>query len=63
VLCEAIARLTAKQRAVLVLRIFHELSFKEIGETMGSPLGTVKAHYHAAVIRLRGLLHASPSSS
>ncbi len=62
VLCEAIARLTAKQRAVLVLRIFHELSFKEIGETMGSPLGTVKAHYHAAVMRLRGLLHASPSS-
>ncbi len=60
VLREAIARLSAKQRAVLVLRIYHDLSFKEIGETLGSPLGTVKAHYHAAVMRLRSLLQESP---
>ncbi len=52
----AITSLSAKQRAVLVLRIFHDLSFKEIGETMGSPIGTVKAHYHHAVMRLRRLL-------
>lgn len=62
VLREAIARLSSKQRAVLILRIFHDLSFKEVGEAMGSPLGTVKAHYHAAVTRLRGLLRESPCS-
>lgn len=56
VLSQAIAKLTAKQRAVLLLRIFQDLSFKEIGETMDSPIGTVKAHYHAAVMRLRSLL-------
>lgn len=53
---EAIAKLPEKQRATLILRIFHDLPFKKIAEVVGSPLGTVKANYHHAVIGLRRLL-------
>ena len=53
---EAIAKLPEKQRAALILRIFHDLPFKKIAEVMESPLGTVKANYHHAVMRLRSLL-------
>lgn len=56
----AIARLHDKQRATLIFRIFHQLSFGEIAEIMGSPLGTVKANYHHAVVRMRALLENSP---
>jgi RNA polymerase sigma-70 factor (ECF subfamily) len=48
-----IGRLPEKQRATLVLRIFHDLSFREIAEVLGSPIGTVKANYHHAVTQLR----------
>lgn len=57
----AIAQLHDKQRATLIFRIFHQLSFAEIAEIMGSPLGTVKANYHHAVVRLRALLEESPT--
>lgn len=57
---EAIGRLHEKQRSTLVLRVFHQLTFREIAEVMGSPLGTVKANYHHAVSRLRSLLENSP---
>lgn len=56
---EAIFQLPEKQRATLVLRIFHDLSFREIGEVMGSPIGTVKANYHHAIVRLRSILGTS----
>lgn len=56
---EAILQLPEKQRATLVLRIFHDLSFREIGEVMGSPIGTVKANYHHAIVRLRSILGTS----
>lgn len=41
---EAIAKLPEKQRATLILRIFHDLSFKEIAEVIGSPLEIGRAH-------------------
>ncbi len=56
---QAIMELHDKQRATLVLRIFHQLSFREIAEVMGSPIGTVKANYHHAIVRLRSLLRNS----
>ncbi len=60
----AIARLPDTQRATLVLRIFHQLSFLEIADVVESPIGTVKANYHHAVVQLRRLLQArSPSRS
>ncbi len=59
----AILQLKDKQRVTLVLRISHGFSFQEIAETMGSPLGTVKANYHCAVVRLRSLLGTPESST
>jgi len=59
---QAILELHDKQRATLVLRIFHQLSFREIAEVMGSPIGTVKANYHHAIVRLRSLLGKSLTS-
>jgi RNA polymerase sigma-70 factor (ECF subfamily) len=55
-LARAMARLSGKQRATLVLRVAHDLPFREIAEVMGAPLGTVKATYHQAVSRLRELV-------
>lgn len=49
----ALARLTAKQRAVLVLRYFEDLSEAETADVLGVSVGTVKSQCHAALRRLR----------
>lgn len=36
-------------RDVLLLSYFHQLSYKDIAEVLGVPLGTVKSRLHAAV--------------
>jgi len=45
--------LEADERQVLVLRHYSGLSFKEIADIMGAPLGTVLARSHRALIKLR----------
>ena len=55
-LAQGIAQLPPVQRATVILRVVEGLSLKEIGEVVGSPIGTVKANYHHAVMRLRRLL-------
>jgi len=49
----AIARLPRKQRATLVLRIYHELSHQEIAEVLGSSVGAVKANFFHALANLK----------
>jgi RNA polymerase sigma-70 factor (ECF subfamily) len=51
-----LAHLPEAQRAVLVLRYFHDLSETEISEVLEIPPGTVKSRAHAAVTRLRALV-------
>ena len=51
-----LARLPEAQRAVLVLRYYHDLSEAEIAEVLEIPAGTVKSRAHAAVARLRALV-------
>jgi RNA polymerase sigma-70 factor (ECF subfamily) len=44
----AIAGLPGKQRATLILRIYHEMSHQEIADVLGSSVGAVKANcFHA----------------
>jgi RNA polymerase sigma-70 factor (ECF subfamily) len=49
----AIQKLPEKQRATLILKMYHELSHEEIAEVMGSSVGTVKANLFHAMSKLR----------
>ncbi|RYC12646.1 SigE family RNA polymerase sigma factor [Nocardioides zhouii] len=55
VLLGALGRLTDRQRAVLVLRYFDDLSEAEIAQALGVSTGTVKSTAHLALRRLREL--------
>jgi len=48
VLNRAIAALDPDQRSVLILRDIHGLTYDEIADTTGLPLGTVKSKLHRA---------------
>lgn len=52
----AIQTLPEGQREVVLMRIEGELSFKEIAELMGIPLGTALTWMHNATIRLKEIL-------
>ena len=52
----AIAQLPRKQRATLVLRMYHEMSHQEIADTLGSSVGAVKANFFHALGNLKKLL-------
>jgi RNA polymerase sigma factor (sigma-70 family) len=41
--------LPVKMREVIVLRFYHDLDDREIADTIGCPVGTVKTRYHRAV--------------
>lgn len=49
----ALGRLTVKQRAVLVLRFYEDLSEQQVADLLGVTVGTVKSQTHAALTRLR----------
>nr|WP_067506336.1 sigma-70 family RNA polymerase sigma factor [Actinoplanes sp. TFC3] len=53
---DALARLTARQRQVMVLRYWSGLSEQEIAETLKVSRGTVKSTANRALTILRGLL-------
>jgi len=49
-------RLPPRQRAVLVLRFFNDLSVEQTAEALGCAPGTVKAHTHQGLAALRAML-------
>jgi RNA polymerase sigma-70 factor, ECF subfamily len=49
----AISRLPRKQRATLVLRMYHEMSHQEIADILGSSVGAVKANFFHALSNLK----------
>jgi RNA polymerase sigma-70 factor (sigma-E family) len=55
VLERALARLTPKQRAVIVLRYFEDLSEVDAADALGCSVGTVKSQTNHALGRLRTL--------
>ena len=54
-LARALATLPARQRAVVVLRYFEDLTEAQTAETLGCSVGTVKSQAHDALARLRAL--------
>lgn len=52
-LLEALADLSVRQRQVVVLRFYEDLSVEESAKLMGCSVGSVKAHLHRAVATLR----------
>ena len=52
----AIQKLPAKQRATLILRVYHELPHEEIAKILGSSVGAVKANFFHSLNNLKKLL-------
>ncbi|HWX24021.1 MAG TPA: sigma-70 family RNA polymerase sigma factor [Vicinamibacteria bacterium] len=52
----AVVRLPEKQRATLILKIYHDLTHEEVARILGSSVGTVKANLFHALGNLRRLL-------
>src|SRR5262245_44912872 len=52
----AVARLPAKQRAALILRMYHDMSHQEIADAVGSSVGAVKANVFHALNSLKRML-------
>ena len=53
IVLKEVHHLPEKQKMALSLRIFDDLSFKEIAEIMDCPYDTAKANYHHALLKLR----------
>jgi RNA polymerase sigma-70 factor (ECF subfamily) len=53
---EAVAELPTKQRMTLELRVYEELSFKDIALALDTTEGAAKVNFHYAVRRLKALL-------
>ena len=52
----AVGRLPEKQRATLILKIYHDLTHEEVAKILGSTVGTVKANLFHALGNLRKLV-------
>jgi RNA polymerase sigma-70 factor (ECF subfamily) len=52
----AVAQLPRKQRAALILRVYHDMSHREIAEVVGSSVGAVKTNVFHALRNLRKLI-------
>jgi len=52
----ALKRLPGAEREVILLRHFSQMSFKEVAEAMGTPLGTALARAHRGLAKLRQLM-------
>jgi len=53
---EALGALSPDHRAALMLKEIEGLSYQEIAETMGWPIGTVGTHIHRARIELKAFM-------
>jgi len=54
---EAMEGLPERQRQVVMLRVYEELSFKEIAKVLGCSAGSAKVNYHYAVRGLKKMLN------
>ncbi|MEV7212333.1 SigE family RNA polymerase sigma factor [Kitasatospora cineracea] len=62
-LYRALRELPPRQRAVVVLRHFEDLSEKDTAATLGCSVGTVKSQHFRAMARLRTVLSSNQSKN
>jgi RNA polymerase sigma-70 factor (ECF subfamily) len=55
-IARALRALPARQRAIVVMRHYEEMTLEEIAEALGVSLGTVKSNLHRGIHRLRDRL-------
>ena len=55
-LSDAIGRLSAEHREVLLLKDIEGMKYEEIAEVLGVPIGTIRSRLHRARLELRDLL-------
>jgi RNA polymerase sigma-70 factor (ECF subfamily) len=53
---DLLVQLPEKQRQAVTLRIFEELSFREIGKVIGSSEGAARVNYHHGIRRLKEMV-------
>src|SRR3954447_25781715 len=58
VAARALAKLPRRDREILALLAWAELTYEQIGEALGIPVGTVRSRAHRARARVRELLDA-----
>lgn len=59
-LAGALAKLAARDRNVLLMVAWGDLSYQEVADALGVPLGTVRSRLHRARRRLRAALGSDP---
>ena len=53
---QAFTQLPVEQRDVLALRVFHEMTFREVADTIGASINTVAGRYRYGIQKLREAL-------
>ena len=51
-----LVRLPPKQRAAVALRVYEEMSFREIGHVLGCAEGAARVNYHHGIQKLREMM-------
>jgi len=57
----AVSRLPERQRATLILKVYHDLTHAEVAEILGSTVGTVKANLFHALANLKRQMQSGES--
>ncbi len=52
----ALSQLSPKQRISIILHIYHNLSYQEIGEILGCQEATVRSHFHLGIKKISNQL-------
>jgi RNA polymerase sigma-70 factor (ECF subfamily) len=56
----AVATLPPRQREVVALKVFSDMTYEDVAAAMGLSVGAVKAHFHQAVANLRRRMIGDP---
>jgi len=60
---EALQRLSAEHRAVLIMKDMEEMKYEEMADLLGVPIGTVRSRLHRARIELKEILEREDKST